>query len=121
MATPGPLRQSGELSLEYQAVRKNYRRLVEVVSRGNIPGALFETGVIGDTLMDPSTTYNLTQTQKGGKILSHVLNSIKLQPEKHFESLCQALKLESVEGIGEVLGELKRESFSDQYVWLPLP
>ena len=97
---------SGENSVEYRALRQNYRALVEVVSRGQIAAALYEKEVIELDLLSLSNT--MTDKEKGTKIMKHVLELVKFEPKKQFQSVCQALENERVHGIMEVLEILKR-------------
>ena len=53
---------------EYTAIRQNYCSLVEVISRGNIPGALFEKGLIENDLLCPAP--GITQSQYGSKAIA---------------------------------------------------
>ena len=109
MATPndGPSK-SGKDSVEYKALRKLYRKLVEVVSQRRIAAALFENEVIEDDMLELFTT-SLTGTDIGGKIMKNVFLSIKLQPEKHFESFCKSLEVE--DSLKDVLKELKSKFY----------
>ena len=109
MATPTDApSKSGKHSVEYRALRKHYRKLVKVVSQHRIAAALFENEVIEDDMLELFTT-SLTGTDIGGKIMTNVLLSIKLQPEKHFESFCKSLEVE--DSLKDVLKELKSELY----------
>ena len=89
-------------SIEYEAVRKNYRKLAEAVSQGKIAAALFENGIIDSDLLHLS----LTPTEIGERRMKKILEGLKFEPKKHFQSLCKALEVEPV--VHHVLTELKR-------------
>ena len=106
MAVVAPSQSESVESIEYKAVRKNYRKLTEAVSQGKIAAALFENEVIDSDLLHISSTA-LTPTEIGEKRMKKVLEALKFAPEKHFESFCKAMEVEPV--VHDVLTELKRE------------
>lgn len=95
---------SEEPSTEYRAIKKNYRRLVDAVSRGQIPAVLLEEEIVDDDVV--GLPGSLTSKEKGEKIMQQVLQSIKLRPQ-FFESFCKALEAEPV--VEDVLAKLKGE------------
>jgi hypothetical protein len=88
---------------EYTAVRLNYCNLVEVVSRGNIPGTLFEKGLIENDLLCPVP--GITSSDYSKKLMQQILMCVKLKPKDSFVVFCQALRAESAAEC--LLSELK--------------
>ena len=104
MATP--LSQDNEHSMVYKALRANYCNLVEAVSRGQIPGALFQEELIDANVLGVSSSAAVPPKEVGEKIMLQVLQAVKLKPDL-FESFCKALEKESV--TNDVLEQLKSE------------
>ena len=76
---------------ECEALRKNFCQLVDVVSQGKIPSALYENGIIDDDLILQG---HLTSSEYGKKLMQQVLRSVKRNPKKYFEAFCRALDIE---------------------------
>ena len=96
---------------EYAFLRKNYRKLVDVVSEGDIPAHLFEKGIIDDDLLGQS---GLTSSDYGKKLMQKVLKVVTLNPKKYFKLFCQALNAEPVGS--EVLARLTSKYIIHIYI-----
>lgn len=106
MAEPTAIVQSLSVnSLEYEALRKNYLDLTNVVSIGRIPGALFQEGLVDNSSLGLSGSI-MSPMEIGDKIMKQVLQSIMVKP-KLFESFCKALEVEPT--TTDVLAALKGE------------
>ena len=82
-------------SAEYSAIRKNFTKLKEVVTRGDIPATLFEEDLITQDVLRTAVNDTLRQDKRANDILGEVLDAVRISPAK-INSFLDALEAESI-------------------------
>ena len=82
-------------SPEYSAIQKSFVKLKEVVTRGQIPSALFAGDCITQDVMRMSTNDAISQDKRANDIMDDVLNTVRISSAK-FEDFCDALTEELI-------------------------
>ena len=82
-------------SAEYSAIRKNFIKLKEVVTRGDIPATLFQEDLISQDVVRNAKNDTLAQEKRANDIMDEVLDAVRISQAK-FESFCDALAVESI-------------------------
>ena len=95
-----PIRSAGGMaremeSAEYSAIRKNFTKLKEVVTRGDIPATLFEEDLITQDVLRTAVNDTLRQDKRANDILGEVLDAVRISPAK-INSFLDALEAESI-------------------------
>ena len=84
------------ITIDPRAVQKHYTDLTEVVSRGKIPAALFESSLITDDTLDAALNATRTTLDKGATIMRDVRQALRINPHEIFTNFCDALSKEPV-------------------------
>lgn len=82
-------------SAEYSAIRKNFMKLKEVVTRGDIPAALFQEDLITQDVLRNAVNDSLGRDKRANDILGDVLDAVLILPAK-IDSFLDALEAESI-------------------------
>ena len=100
-------------SAEYSTIRKNFMKLKEVVTRGDIPAALFQEGLITQDVVRNAKNDTISQEKRANDVMDEVLDAVRISAAM-FDNFCDAL---AVEPVAERVVDDLRSKLPHPWVW----